>query len=139
MRGSVDDQKLVTLSMLGDDRGSLCAIEGERDTSFAIARVYYIFDTQAGVARGFHAHRALHQLAICVKGSCTMVLDDGRNRRSIVLDRPDRGVTIGPMIWREMCDFSPDAVLMVLADQHYDEADYIRDYDMFLAMAAAHD
>jgi dTDP-4-dehydrorhamnose 3,5-epimerase-like enzyme len=139
MRGSVDDQKLVTLPMLGDDRGSLCAIEGERDTGFAIARVYYIFDTQAGVARGFHAHRALQQLAVCVKGSCTMVLDDGRSRRSIVLDRPNRGVTIGPMIWREMCDFSPDAVLMVLADQHYDEADYIRDYEMFLAMAAAHD
>ncbi|SEN63174.1 WxcM-like, C-terminal [Sphingomonas gellani] len=137
MHGSVDDQKLITLSLRGDDRGSLCVIEGERDTGFPIARVYYIFGTQADVARGFHAHRALRQLAVCVSGSCTMMLDDGHSRRSVVLDRPDLAVTIGPMIWREMYDFSDDAVLMVLADQHYDEADYIRDYETFLAMARA--
>ncbi len=139
MQASVADQRLVTLPLLGDDRGSLCVIEGQRDTDFPIARVYYIFGTQAGVARGFHAHRALQQLAVCVSGSCTMTLDDGRDRRSFVLDRPDMGVTIGPMIWREMHDFSDDAVLMVLADQQYDEADYIRNYDEFLVMAAAHD
>ncbi len=139
MQASVADQRLVTLPLLGDDRGSLCVIEGQRDTDFPIARVYYIFGTQAGVARGFHAHRALQQLAVCVSGSCTMTLDDGRDRRSFVLDRPDMGVTIGPMIWREMHDFSDDAVLMVLADQQYDEADYIRNYDEFLVMVAAHD
>ncbi len=139
MQASVADQRLVTLPLLGDDRGSLCVIEGQRDTDFPIARVYYIFGTQAGVARGFHAHRALQQLAVCVSGSCTMTLDDGRDRRSFVLDRPDMGVTIGPMIWREMHDFSDDAVLMVLADKQYDEADYIRNYDEFLAMVAAHD
>jgi dTDP-4-dehydrorhamnose 3,5-epimerase-like enzyme len=137
MHGSVDDQQLVSLPPMGDDRGSLCVIEAERDTDFPIARVYYIFGTQAGVARGFHAHLALRQLAICVSGSCTMVFDDGRKRRSVVLDRPDKGVTIGPMIWREMHDFSDDAVLMVLADRHYDETDYIRDYDTFLAMVHA--
>ncbi len=137
MRASIDDQKLVTLPTLGDARGSLCVIEGERDTRFPIARVYYIFGTQAGVARGFHAHLALHQLAVCVRGSCTMVIDDGYQRRSVTLDRPDLGLTIGPMIWREMHDFSEDAVLMVLADRHHDEADYIRDYDAFLAMVHA--
>lgn len=139
MQASVADQKLITLPLLGDDRGSLCVLEGQRDTDFPIARVYYIFGTQAGVARGFHAHRALQQLAVCVSGRCTMTLDDGRDRRSFVLDRPDMGVTIGPMIWREMHDFSDDAVLMVLADQQYDEADYIRNYDEFLVMVAAHD
>jgi len=139
MHASVDDQKLVSLPVLGDDRGSLCSIEGEHGTSFPIARVYYIFGTKAGVARGFHAHKALRQLAVCVSGSCTMILDDGKSRRSFVLDRPDVGLIIGPMIWREMHDFSEDAVLMVLADQHYDEADYIRDYDAFLAMAVAND
>jgi dTDP-4-dehydrorhamnose 3,5-epimerase-like enzyme len=137
MYGSVDDQKLITIPLLGDDRGSLCVIEGGRDTNFPIARVYYIFGTKAGVARGFHAHRALRQLAICVSGSCRMVLDDGYNRRSVVLDRPDLAITIGPMIWREMHDFSDDAVLMVLADQRHNEADYIRDYDTFLAMVRA--
>ena len=135
MHGSIDDQKLVPLPIWGDDRGSLCVIEGEKHTSFPIARVYYIFGTKPGVARGFHAHLALRQLAICVRGRCTMVLDDGRDRRSVVLDRPDAALTIGPMIWREMHDFSEDAVLMVLADRHHDETDYIRDYDEFLAVA----
>lgn len=134
MQAFVADQKLITLPLLGDDRGSLCVLEGQRDTDFPIARVYYIFGTQAGVARGFHAHRALQQLAVCVRGRCTMILDDGMNRRTIALDRPDLAIGIGPMIWHEMHDFSDDAVLMVLADQPYDEADYIRDYDTFLAM-----
>lgn len=137
MRASIDDQKLVNLPILGDARGSLCVIEGERDTSFPIARVYYIFGTEPGVSRGFHAHLALRQLAVCVRGSCTMILDDGNRRRSVTLDRPDIGVTIGPMIWREMHDFSEDAVLMVLADQCHNETDYIRNYDTFLAMVHA--
>ena len=137
MRASVDDQKLVTIPWRGDDRGSLCVIEGERDTNFPILRIYYIFGTLPGVSRGFHAHRALRQLAVCVSGSCTMVLDDGHERRSVVLDRPDQALAIGPMIWREMHDFSSDAVLMVLADQHYEETDYIRDYEVFLTMTRA--
>lgn len=137
MHVSIYDQKLVGLPILGDARGSLCVIEGGRDTDFPIARVYYIFGTQPGVARGFHAHRALRQLAVCVRGSCMMILDDGRERQSVMLDRPDRGLKIGPMIWREMHEFSEDAVLMVLADRHHDEADYIRDYDAFLAQVQA--
>lgn len=137
MRASIDDQKLIDLPILGDARGSLCVIEAERDIGFPIARVYYIFGTKSGVSRGFHAHLALHQLAVCVRGSCVIVLDDGRERRRVTLDHPDRGLTIGPMIWREMHDFSDDAVLMVLADRHHDEADYIRDYDTFLARVHA--
>jgi dTDP-4-dehydrorhamnose 3,5-epimerase-like enzyme len=132
MRASIDDQKLVALPILGDARGSLCVIEGERDTSFPIARVYYIFGTEAGVARGFHAHRTLRQVAVCVRGSCTMMLDDGHAKQTIALDRPELTVEIGAMIWHEMSDFSEDAVLMVLADQPYEEADYIRDYTQFL-------
>lgn len=137
MRASIEDQKIVALPILGDARGSLCVIEGGRDTPFPIARVYYIFGTEVGVARGFHAHLALRQLAVCVRGSCTMILDDGDNRSRVTLDRPDMGLTIGPMIWREMHDFSEDAVLMVLADRAHDEADYIRDYDTFVAMVHA--
>ncbi len=129
--------RLVPLIVRGDARGSLIAIEGGRDLMFAIARVYYVFGTTAGVNRGYHAHHQLHQLAIAVAGSCTMLLDDGRRRVSVRLDDPAVGLTIGPLIWREMTDFSPDCVLMVLADAVYDEADYIRDYDAFLAAAKA--
>jgi dTDP-4-dehydrorhamnose 3,5-epimerase-like enzyme len=119
----------------GDERGRLVAIEGLGDVPFAIARVYYVFATTPGTTRGLHAHRALNQLAVAVSGSCKMLLDDGRQRVSVTLDDPTIGLTMGPMIWREMDNFSPDCVLMVLADAVYDEADYIRDHGEFLALA----
>lgn len=125
--------RLHTLRLIGDERGSLVAVEGGKNVPFDIARAYYIFATAPGVERGFHAHSALTQMAICLSGSCTMVLDDGRTRVDVRLDRPDVGLEIGPMIWREMRDFSSDAVLLVLASAHYDEQDYIRDYQSFLA------
>ena len=121
------------LTARGDHRGSLIAIEGSRDIPFDVARVYYLFDTTPGEARGFHAHRRLRQCAICVAGSCRMVLDDGRVRTTVVLDDPATALLIGPSIWREMHDFTPGTVLMVLADQIYDESDYIRDYAAFRA------
>ena len=126
--------RLIDLPIRGDDRGSLVAIEPGNLLPFPIRRAYYIFGTVPGVSRGFHAHRKLRQWAIAVSGSCTILLDDGRERVSVPLDRPDRALEIGAMVWREMHDFSPGAVLMVLADTVYDEADYIRDYDDFLAM-----
>ena len=128
--------RLIPLAVRGDERGSLIAIEASIDVPFAIARVYYVYATTPGTTRGLHAHRALNQLAVAVAGSCTMLLDDGTNKVSVRLDDPSVGLTMGPMIWREMSDFSPDCVLMVLADQVYDEADYIRDYADFLALAA---
>lgn len=126
---------LRELNVRGDARGSLIALEVGADVPFAIARVYYIFGTRPGVERGFHAHHDLTQWAACVSGSCTMILDDGRERQAFVLDRPDLALQIGPMIWREMKDFSDGAVLMVLASAAYDEADYIRDYGEFLSLA----
>lgn len=128
---------MVELTVKADSRGSLLAIEGETDVPFAIARAYCVYGTQAGVDRGFHAHRDLTQLAVAVSGHCTMTLDDGRSRASVLLDDPSRGLLIRSMVWREMTDFSPDCVLLVLADRHYDEADYIRDYDTFLRLARA--
>ena len=118
---------------LGDDRGSLVALEAEMTIPFAIKRVYYIFGTQQGVARGFHAHKNLQQVAICVTGSCRMVLDDGRISKEVWLDSPAKGLMISPMVWHEMHDFSENCVLLVLASEHYDENDYIRDYDEFIA------
>lgn len=117
---------------LGDERGSLVALEAEKTVPFAIKRVYYIFGTQQNVARGFHAHKNLQQVAICVTGSCRMVLDDGRTREEVWLDSPIKGLLINDLIWREMHDFSEDCVLLVLASEYYDEDDYIRDYDDFL-------
>jgi dTDP-4-dehydrorhamnose 3,5-epimerase-like enzyme len=126
---------LSNLTVRGDERGRLVALEGQQDIPFDIARVYYIFDSEPNAPRGFHAHRNLRQYAVCVHGSCTMRLDNGRERRNVVLNRPDQALYIGSMIWREMHDFTPDCVLMVIADAVYDEADYIRDYDRFRALA----
>jgi dTDP-4-dehydrorhamnose 3,5-epimerase-like enzyme len=116
---------LLDLKLRGDDRGSLVAIEGRRNIPFDIARVYYIFGTKPGVERGFHAHRRLDQYAISVSGSCTILLDDGTERLELRLDRPDQALRLGPMIWHEMRDFSPECVLMVVADDVYEESDYI--------------
>jgi len=124
--------KLVNFKILGDERGSLIAIEEGYNAPFDIKRVYYIFDTKEGVERGFHAHINLEQIAIVVKGSCTFVLNDGRKRDEIQLTSPNHGLHIKGLIWREMKDFSEDCVLVVLASEHYDESDYIRDYDKFL-------
>lgn len=118
----------------GDDRGQLIAIEEQKDLPFDIRRVYYIYDTLAGVRRGFHAHRDLQQILICVSGSCKIHLDDGHETAEILLDSPSEGLYIANDMWREMYDFTPDAVLLVLASAYYDEADYIRNYDAFLAM-----
>ena len=104
---------------------------------FTIARVYYVYETSPGVTRGLHAHRAINQLAVAVAGSCTMLLDDGLLQSEVRLDQPAIGLTLPPMVWHEMKDFSPDCVLMVLADAIYDEADYIRDYAEFLRLAKA--
>ncbi len=126
---------LIPLALRGDERGRLIAIEGTSDVPFAIARVYFVFATTPGTTRGLHAHHTLNQLAVAVAGSCTMLLDDGARRIKVRLDDPATGLTLPPMVWHEMSDFSPDCVLMVLADAVYDEADYIRDYDEFIAMA----
>lgn len=119
---------LDVLPVKGDARGLLVALEGRREVPFEIARVYYVYATEPGVPRGFHAHRQTRQYAVAVSGACTMLLDDGAQRTEVRLDRPDRGLSIPPMVWHEMRDFSPDCVLLVLADALYDEADYIRDY-----------
>ena len=124
--------ELVNFKTLGDERGSLIALEENYNTPFPIKRVYYIFETKAGVRRGYHAHMDLKQMAICVKGSCTFVLDDGKSKEEIKLDSPNEGLLIEGLIWREMYDFTPDCVLLVLASEHYDENDYIRDYQQFM-------
>lgn len=127
--------KTIDLKPLGDERGSLVALEANKGVPFEITRVYYIFDTKEGVSRGYHAHRNLKQVAVCVTGSCRFILDDGYHQEEIILDSSTKGILIEGLIWREMHDFTPDCVLIVLASEHYDEADYIRDYRKFLEEA----
>ena len=126
--------KLIDFLSLGDERGDLVSLEGNKEIPFDIKRVYYLFGTEPCVSRGFHAHKDLQQEAICVKGSCTFILDDGNIREEVVLDSPFKGLYIDSMKWREMYDFSKDCVLIVLASSFYDEADYIRDYEDFLCL-----
>jgi dTDP-4-dehydrorhamnose 3,5-epimerase-like enzyme len=122
----------IQLQKHGDERGMLIALEQNRNVPFEIRRVYYLFATKGNVHRGQHAHRRLNQLAVPVRGSVTILLDDGTGPAEIVLDDPSQGLLLGSMVWRELYDFSEDCVLMVLADQLYDPADYITDYAQFL-------
>lgn len=124
--------EIINLQTLGDSRGGLVVAEAQRHIPFEIKRVYWIHGTQAGVERGFHAHKALKQVAVAVSGACDMVLDDGSRQLTVHLNSPAKGVSIGSGVWRVIKNFTPDCVLLVFADTHYDEADYIRDYNEFI-------
>lgn len=117
----------------GDERGHLSVIEENMDIPFEIKRVYYLYDTQKDVVRGLHAHKTLEQILVCVSGSCMIKLDDGNEVVDVMLDDPTKGLYVGSMIWREMYDFSDNAVLLVMASELYNENDYIRDYNEFLS------
>lgn len=125
--------KLIDLPSLGDQRGGLVAIESNQSIPFEIRRLYYIFNT-TNQSRGFHAHIDLKQVAVCVKGSCRFILDNGHVREEVILNSPTQGLYIEALTWREMHDFSDNCVLLVLASEHYDENDYIRTYTEFQAM-----
>ncbi len=121
----------------GDERGQLVALEEFKDIPFKIKRVYYMYDTVQGVHRGLHAHRSLEQILICIHGSCKILMDNGIEKKIVSLEKPYEGLYISNDIWREMFDFSLDAVLLVLASEIYDENDYIRDYDEFISFVNA--
>jgi len=129
----LERDRLCDLGSTIDHRGQLVVIEGQEHVPFKIERVYCIIGKE-GEPRGFHAHRKLRQMLVCLSGSFRLSIDNGFERQQWFLDRPDQGILIGPMEWRELHDFSPGAVLMCLADAHHDEADYIRDYDEFLSV-----
>lgn len=116
----------------GDERGQLVALEEMKDIPFKIKRVYYMYETAEGVRRGYHAHKSLEQILVCINGSCKVLLDNGFEKKIVPLEKPYEGVYVANSMWREMYDFSPDAVLLVLASARYDESDYIRNYDEFL-------
>lgn len=116
----------------GDDRGQLVSLEEFNDIPFHIKRVYYMYETKENVVRGHHAHKSLHQILVCIHGKCKVLMDNGKEKKIVPLEKPYEGLYIENNIWREMYDFSEDAVLLVFASEVYDENDYIRDYDEFL-------
>jgi dTDP-4-dehydrorhamnose 3,5-epimerase-like enzyme len=122
---------LTNHKVLGDERGQLVAIESGIHIPFEIKRVFYIYGTQPNVPRGQHSHNITKQYLIAVSGSCKVTLDDGADKVTYVLDQPHIGLFQDAMVWGTMHDFSPDCVLLVLANEHYDDQDYIRSYDEF--------
>lgn len=113
-----------------DERGGLSFVEAGHDVPFEFRRAYYLYGVKA--PRGAHAHRNLHQLFIAMHGSFTLHLEDGIRKHTVTLNNPARGLLVGPMVWRDLDNFTQDAVCLVLASEHYDEADYIRNYNDFL-------
>ncbi len=129
------DCRVIEIPRFTDERGSLSVVEGGSTIPFEIARVYYLYDIPAGQVRAAHGHRRLQQCMVALSGSFEIQLDDGFDRCTIRLDRPDRGLYIAPGMWRDLNGFSGGAVCMVLASLHYDESDYLRNYDDFAAFA----
>jgi dTDP-4-dehydrorhamnose 3,5-epimerase-like enzyme len=129
---------MLHFKSMGDDRGELVSLESNKNIPFIVKRIYYIFGNKPGVKRGFHAHKNLNQVAICLHGSCTFILDNGSTKETHVLNNNTQGLLIQSMVWREMRDFSPDAVLMVIASEYYSESDYIRDYNDFIQSVKIH-
>ena len=124
--------KLQEFKVLGDHRGQLVALEANRQIPFDVKRVFYIYGTQEGVPRGNHSHYKTKQFLVAVNGSCKVTLDNGKEKETFDLNKPNLGLFQDALIWGSMHDFSSDCVLMVLADEYYDASDYITDYDKFL-------
>jgi hypothetical protein len=133
MKFSLDVCQVVELPKISDPRGNLTFIEGNKHIPFEIKRAYYLYDVPGGAERGGHAHKDLYQLIIAMSGSFDVVLDDGKNKKRIHLNRSYYGLYVCPMIWRELDNFSSGSVCMVLASNYYDEEDYFRDYNQFMS------
>lgn len=132
----IKNTEIITFAANSGAYGNLIAIESGMSIPFDIKRIYYIYGVNQNVRRGFHSHVDLHQILICVSGSVKVEVRTPLETDVVILDHPSKGLMIGPMVWREMYDFSQNSVLLVLADDHFSEADYIRDYDLYVNLAA---
>ena len=128
---SVKSVSLHSFPFIKDHRGNLSVGEFEKDIPFKVKRYFVIFDVPNSEVRGEHAHKVCHQFLICLRGSCNVLVDDGKNSKEVVLDKPNKGIHIPPMIWGVQYKYSSDAVLIVFASHFYDNDDYIRDYQVF--------
>ena len=123
---------ILQFADLGDERGKLVVIEGEQSIPFAIKRVFYIYGSDSSVVRGQHANRESEFVLINVAGKSKVRITDGKEEYIVELDKPMMGVYIPKMIWKDMYDFSPDSVLLVLASTHYNGTEYIREYSEYI-------
>ena len=128
----VADAMIIDIPKIEDRRGNLSVVEEFKNVPFHIARAYWLYDVPAGAMRGGHAHKRLKQLLIALSGSFTVTLDDGHEKRKILLNRPYQGLLIETGIWRTIDDFSSGAVCLVLASEPFDEEDYIREYNSYI-------
>ncbi len=132
-RNTIEDCRVVDIESHSNGRnGNLSVMSGGEGALFPIRRVYYLYDVPGGESRGGHAHRALHEMLVAVSGSFTVTIGDGERRRTVMLNRPNRGLHIVPGIWRTLDDFSSGAVCLVISSLPYDESDYIREYSDYL-------
>jgi hypothetical protein len=128
---SIYDCVILPLERIHNRQGNLTFVEGNNNLPFEIKRIYYLYDMPSGESRGGHAHKKLTQLIVAAGGSFNVLLDDGRNKKVVTLNRPDYGLLVVPGIWRELFEFSSCSVCLVLASLKYDESDYIREYSLF--------
>lgn len=132
-KSTVYDCTMIELDKHHSDRkGNITVVENCKDIPFEVRRTYYLYDVPGGESRGAHAHKELSQLIVAASGSFTVTLNDGRVKRTFLLNRPNQGLYVVPGIWRDLDDFSSGSVCLVLASHEYDEADYIRTYEEFL-------
>jgi len=129
---SIDLCKFIDLPTILDERGGLTFIEGDKNIPFDIKRIYYLYHVPPSSERGAHAHKDLHQIIIALSGSFELILDDGFTKKSFILSKPNKGLYICPMIWRDLRHFSADGICLVLASDIYKESDYYREYQPFL-------
>ena len=133
----IDECRMIEFPRISDPRGNLTFVEGGRHIPFDIRRVYYLYDVPGGATRAAHGHRSLSQVMIAMSGSFDVTLDDGQATRKFHLNRSYYGLYLPPMIWRDLDNFSSGSVCMVLASEVFEESDYYRDYQQFLAAVAA--
>jgi hypothetical protein len=127
----INDCIVISLPIIHNRAGNITAINSSSDVPFEIKRIYYLYDVPGGEMRGGHAHKELHQLIVAGSGSFTVVLNDGKSEKEVILNRPYQGLLVVPGIWRELKDFSSGSICLVLASLLYDESDYIRSYSDF--------
>jgi hypothetical protein len=128
---SVYDCHILPLNKIHNPAGNITIVEGNVNIPFSIKRIYYLYDIPGGESRGGHAHKELHQLIVAASGSFEVMLDDGKNKKIVRLNRPNYGLLVVPGIWRELFEFSSGAICLVLASHKYEESDYIREYEEF--------
>jgi hypothetical protein len=132
MKTSIFDCVILPLNKIHNRAGNITIIEGGKNVPFNVKRVYYLYDIPGGESRGGHAHKELHQLMVAASGTFNVLLDDGKDKKIVTLNRPDFGLMIVPGIWRELYEFSSGAICLVLASEIYIKSDYIRDYPSFI-------